>query len=251
MNNDYNIVFDGISASDVGITLLSPLQLSPPMPRSKRYSVPGRNGDVHIYDGAFENRTATVKGCVYDAVNAKDKLAAVNKWLFTNLGYRKLVSPDDPDHYIMARVTNGAEVYAKAKRAATFTIKFDCKPQRFIGSSAHELTSAGGTFESLTSFPSKPLIRIDYNSSKGVDTTLTVNGVELRFNLLSVANYSTVYYDAESGSTYYMNGDKSVPVVGVARTDGEIEVIPGENTISTDGKKIIQNISIDDRGWDL
>lgn len=253
MANEYTIYLDYESSTNAGLIILSPLKLSPLVPRIKRYSVPGRNGDVIISDGTFENRTATVQACMYvdgRGEYIKEKLANLNEWLFSYLGYRRLETADDPNHYLMARVSNGPEIAAKATKAATFTIKFDCKPQRFINDSYTYRFNGSGSFDSSSSFPSKPLIEVNHGNSGGTGI-VGINGTDITFNLTRIANdsSSSIYFDTDTEQTYSVQGDGSVKEYSdVVSYSGEIVVEPGTNDVSSRGVSFVE---ITPRGWDL
>ena len=247
----YDITLDGVSAEDAGIMFLSSLNLSEPVPRVTVYSVPGRNGDVHIYDGSFKNRTATIDGCLYREDFVKSKFAAVNAWLFGTLGYRKLKTDDDPTHYLMARITNGPEIAAKARKVAPFRIKFDCKPQRYLtsGDLPISVTSYGIYFNSPSAFPSKPLLEINFNS-KTAKGSLLFNGAEVSLDLLKVANYSKVFYDSETEVTYVVQDDNIIHSYDGVIFNGENATIqPGANEVRFSGD--ITSLEIFPRWWDL
>lgn len=249
---NYTITFGGVSSVNVGITLLDSLKLSAPAPRAKKYTVPGRNGDVYIYDGSFENRTATVQGCMYHASRVKDSLADLNEWLFSSLGYRRLVTSDDPNHYLMARVTNGAEINAKAMKVAPFTIKFDCKPQRFrtSGDRVYTAYANGLTFGNSTAFPSKPFLEIAFDPSKSITGNVYFNDIPLSLDFQQVANYTTLYFDTETQTAYVMtSGNVAVMYEGVVEGGENISLVPGTNEIDIDGG--VTSVKITPRWWDL
>lgn len=252
MANDYTIHLDGISSEKAGILIFSPLKLSAPVPRVKKFTVPGRNGDVYISDGSFENRTATVQACLYEGREnfyVKSKIAYLNEWLFSSTGYRKLVTADDPLHYLMARVANGPEIAAKATNEATFTIKFDCKPQRYLNDRDIDVRTSI-IFNSNTSFPTKPLLKIVYSS--GSSGRFTLNGVTMTVDiirLISLNAPSTIYYDVETEQTYSIGPEGAVTeYVDVISGASNIAVIPGENNASLSG---LDSVTITPRGWNL
>ena len=254
MANDYRITLDGVSSDEAGILIFSPLKLSAPVPRVKKFTVPGRNGDVYISDGSYENRTATVQACLYEGREnfyVKSKIAYLNEWLFSSTGYRKLVTADDPLHYLMARVANGPEIEAKATNEATFTIKFDCKPQRYLNKETDVVVGSRGIiFSSGTSFPTKPLLKIVYSS--GSSGRFTLNGVTMTVDiirLISLNAPSTIYYDVETEQTYSISSEGAVTeYVDVISGAANIAVIPGENNASVSG---LDSVTITPRGWNL
>ena len=154
----YSLWFGGVSSRDLGIEMQGGLTLSCPIPRVTTYQVPGRNGDLHISDGTFENRTAVAECYVYRKDHLETAFRGIYGWAFGDGGYQRLVSDDDPEHYLMARVANGGDVAAKIRRLSPFSLEFDCMPQRFLtcGDDAIELVGAYGTATLMGSF--RPLM---------------------------------------------------------------------------------------------
>ena len=252
MDDKYTINFDGVSSEEAGIIFLSPLKLSAPIPRSKKFSVPGRNGDIYVYDGAFENRTATVQACLYSEELVKSKFAKLNEWLFSSFGYKRLVTADDPEHYLLARVVNGPEIITKATNVAPFTIKFDCKPQRFLTNSDTVTITTELQFESITSFNTKPLLEISYSVSSG-NGTIILNGTKINIDtvrLTSEGAPSVIYYDAETETTYGINGSGDhIEYVDIVSGAKNISVNPGINKVTIGGDTTL--LKITPRGWNL
>lgn len=126
-----DFTFNGKKASDYGIRLQEAISFSAAVPVVQAVHVPGRNGDLHIFDGSFENRTASAK-CFVLADNAADAMAAVNSFLFEGFsgGYKPLIPSDDEGHYWEAIVTNAGEIQTRLSKLNPFTIEWTCKPYR-------------------------------------------------------------------------------------------------------------------------
>ena len=251
MDDKYTINFDGVSSEEAGVIFLSPLKLSAPVPRIKKFSVPGRNGDIYVYDGSFENRTATVQACLYSDELVKSKFAKLNEWLFSSFGYKRLVTADDPEHYLLARVVNGPEIVTKATNVAPFTIKFDCKPQRFLKDSFDLNVLSQLEFVSKTSFDSKPLLEISYSVSSG-SGSIILNGIQMTIDtvrLTAEGAPSVIYYDTETERTYSINNGLMVEYVDVISGAKDIVVKPGTNLAMLKGD--ISSAKITPRGWNL
>ncbi len=255
----YNVILDGVSGADMGLLFPSPLELSAPEPRVITESVPGRNGDVHIFDGSYKNRTAYLRGCLYQGY-VKSAFDVFNEWLFAKPGYLRLETPDEEGKFLMARVSNGSSVLSRANKVAPIEIKFDCKPQRFLVSGEKSGTvlnsdTDASLFYNPTKYPAKPLIKINYtvrsgsghifiDSEDGHETVNTIN-----VSTLKLANYGTsVYYDAEIDVMYNDYGG-GTSYDGVIAYDRDIVLAPGNNYIVLDGD--IDSIEITPRWWVL
>lgn len=235
---DYEIWLDGVSNKDVGIRMQGAVDISAATPRIDTVEIPGRNGDLHFWDGSYENRTATVGAYVYRPDFVKSAFGAVNRWLFDSVTYRKLVTDDDRDHFIMARVTNSAEIAARIRRLAPFEIEFDCKPQRFLTIGEESvIINKNTTVENPTIFASKPLYKINGNGS-GV---LTIGAYTL--NISSIDGY--VHYDAETQMAYKGTVNKNSTV----NAPNGLPFEGGEQPINFSGG--ITSVEIIPRWWEL
>jgi phage-related protein len=128
---DETFYLDGVDAKTYGLILQKPIDFSEPIPIVETEHIEGRNGDI-VYDtGAYENRTAMAE-CYALVKNVKPSLRAINHFLMSNRGYRRLETSDDPEHFWLARVANGARIEQRLRTLAPFEIEFDCKPQSFL-----------------------------------------------------------------------------------------------------------------------
>lgn len=235
---DYEIWIDNVSNKDVGVRLQGAVEISSAVPRVESVEIPGRNGELHFWDGSFENRTATVGAYAYRPKFVKSSFGAINQWLLGSVSYRKLVTDDDPDHYMMVRVTNSAEIATRIRRIAPFEIEFDCKPQRFLTIGEESvIISKNTTIENPTIFASKPLCKIN-GSGAGV---LTIGAYTL--NISEIDGY--LYYDAETQTAYKgtVNKNNTIYAPNGLLFEG------GEQPINFSGG--ITSVEIIPRWWEL
>ena len=234
---------DNVANEDVGV-VVGEFTLSSPIPRVNTIKVPGRNGDLHIYDGSYENRTGSCTAYVYHPDNVKAEMAKVQQWLLGGIGYRRLVTDDDQEHFLLARVTNGAEVAARLNKIAPFPLKFDCMPQRYLtaGEKPIEIKNAS-VVKNPTAYASAPLYEITGDGT----VTVGVNGDTLTVSDLGVYIYPrTIYYDAETGNAYTpedANANSRVATVG------EMKLRGGDNAITITGT--VESVKIVPRWWEL
>ena len=168
---------DNVSASTRGIIQRSQLTVSPAVPRVQSIQIAGRSGDLHIDEGAYNNRVGTIPCYALDSTftqgvpNAKvmTKMDTVMAFLFRQSGYRKLQVSDDTDHYWYGRVANGGEISARLSLLNPFSIEFDLKPFRYLvgGETIVPNVTSLTEFENLTGFNAYPLI---YVSATGQGT---------------------------------------------------------------------------------
>lgn len=186
--------FDGVSSEELGIRVIDFPTFSGTEPRVTKYSVPGRNGDLTYWDGSYKNTNVELSCFVVDADKVELALTAVNNWL-RNCGYRKFVISSELGRYRMARITNAAEVAIKMGVLAPFTIKLDCKPQRFFDDETPLLyTEGSGEVYNATGFDALPLLRCYISTTASIVTAqgITFSNArgDFRIILSDIARYS-------------------------------------------------------------
>ncbi|MCD7751007.1 MAG: hypothetical protein LUI10_04605 [Lachnospiraceae bacterium] len=205
-------------------------------------SVPGRNGDI-VSENArsgqrrFQNVEITYDAFFFSGLPAKT--AAVKSWLLSPVGYQKLQDTYDPDFYRMAVCTSALEFSVTRQQAASMTLKFQCKPQRFStsGQKAVTLTESGSVMKNPFQFPAQPLIRV-YGSGEG---TLTVNDVTV--TVYSITDY--IDLNCETQNAYNASGFCNTDIYA----EDFPELVSGENTFSWEGG--ITAVEVTPRWWTL
>ena len=122
--------------------------------------VPGRSGTLTpLNSNAFNNFQLTYQ--CYMTKEMKSKLDELRAYLNAFSGYQRLEDTINPTYYRMARYNGSFEVGDKDKQGATFSIKFDCMPQKFLKSGEATITlTASGTIKNPTNYDAKPILKI-------------------------------------------------------------------------------------------
>lgn len=239
MRQDCNYFWiDGKRSDELGIVLQSPVTFSSPVPNVTAQSIPGRNGDLHFFDGSYGNVTGTVRCFLLNQENASMALSNLARLCFLEPGYHRLEVSSEPGFYRMARIAEGAETEIRKNILAPFSLAFDCKPQKFLiaGEVEMELPEHGGILYNQW-FPALPLIRL-YGSGSG---GLVVNGVTI--SVSSIDEYLDLDCDiqeAYKGSKLQNNkiSSNDFPVLK-----------PGSNSIAWTGG--INRVTLIPRWWTL
>ena len=189
----HSITFGGVNSADFGLYIGGEGTFNAPKRVVEMISVPGRDGDIAIDQGHFEN--IEVK---YTVINKEDSLSDFSTKLsgFRNAicalrGYQRLEDTFHPNEFRMAIFIDEFEVKPiEYATASEFEITFNCKPQRFLTSGEAEvdipLTSTSPEVDLInpTLFESSPLIEtvgygvLDISSSAG-DYSIVVNDEEV------------------------------------------------------------------------
>ena len=227
---------DGKCCGDYGIRLQGPVEFESPTPKISTVSIPGRNGDLHFYEGAYNNVAGSVE-CFVLHRNVEQILPEISKWLLLKAGYRRLETSDELNCYRLARITNGPEIGVRMRILAPFSIEFDCHPQKFFKSGEHPLFFDSATSLYNSNFPALPLIKINGTGAGNLYVgEYTVKILELEDYIMLDSNLQDAYRDTQNKNNTIAT--EAFPVLK-----------PGESTISWDGG--IESIEITPRWWTI
>lgn len=198
-------------------------------------TVPGRNGNLTIDNGRFEN--IEVNYPAYIRRDFRLFAGAARDWLLSSAGYRRLEDTYHPEFYRMARFSGPLDFEMRfLNLSGECTLTFDCLPQRFdkIGEVPVEMTSAGSLSNPYFQ-TAKPFIRV-YGTAAG---NLSVG--DLIVQIKAIDGY--VDLDCETQNAYKgatnCNGNIYAP---------EFPTLPAGTTgVSWDGG--ITRVEITPRWW--
>lgn len=201
-----SFTYNGTSSNTFNVNVTRFPDYEIPERKVSKISVPGRNGDLIVDTGAYANVART-----YDVYfNAKANgfhssahdLAA---WLCSFGGYARLEDTYDPDVYLMARISNQDQLSNWMNYMGRTTVKFDCKPQRWLKSGETEVALTSGDEITNDYMPCYPIFKATGSG------TLVVNG-----NSIAISNNlnKTIVIDCETQNAYTgtenRNGDISI-----------------------------------------
>lgn len=203
MPNAESFIFDGLSTSFFGIGLSGTGVWDAPARKGESVSVPGRNGNIWVDDGCFENIFVT-----YPCWMSKDFSANIDD-------FRAFLSAHS-DNYYMLRDTYHPGEFRMARYAGAFAadpgtrnesgrfdVTFDCMPQRYLatGNEWQPMTIGGRTYgTNPTLFPASPVICYQFDGvSPGTDRLI------LAFNDVQTVTTTTITIPAGGGSVYYLD----------------------------------------------
>lgn len=224
---------NGVSSSTVGIFLKDEPRLSEAIPVEDVYNIPGRNGDIRVGTGAYQNRTLSMS-CFADA----DDMSDIYAFLFGNEGYQKLILSNDSTHFLLASVTSAPEFQPMLGKLANFSIEFSCKPQRFLvsGETPVQMTD-GGIIQNQTVFNALPVASVTISGTG----TLTIGNY-----IVTITDYTgTITIDSSIMQAY--NGTTNLNAY-ISCEEFPV-LVPGNNTVSWDGD--ITAVSIAPNWWTI
>lgn len=230
-------IFDGINSRDYGVYISGSGVFDAPARRGEVIQVPGRNGDLFLDEGSYNN--VELKYPAFIVRNFKANIAGLRNVLISKSGYCRLQDSYHPEEYRMARYAGGLETTPLANlKAANFDLIFDCSPQRFLISGEDKVTFySSGSIYNPTEQDAKPLIRV-YGTGLIVIGTTSVT-------ITQADTYTDLDCDMQEA---YKGGTLKNQYVVLSGNDYPV-LQPGPNTIAVGSG--ISRIEITPRWWRL
>lgn len=114
-----------------GIYVDAAVSFNKPAKRVQSISVPGRNGNLIIDEGAFDN--VLISYPVYEKNSFPMEFDSIVNWLASLEGYQRIECSNDPTHFRLGRfVVPQTPTAKRLNRDGYYQLSFDCKPQRYL-----------------------------------------------------------------------------------------------------------------------
>ena len=238
------IIFNGIPSTNYGIHVETPPVYATPERDYEVVHIPGRNGDLVIDKGSYQNVTRKYSISVGEIDGNFTTLAAgVSEWLHSASGYARLEDSYESDYFRLAYYVADVEMENLFHQAGKMLIEFNCKPARFLkaGERAVPFTTDGSisnpTFQK--SFPKLTVVVSGSGTLTIGDQTITISGLTKSTRMVIDSELQDVY---EEGSLTNLNSK-------VSFSDGFPLLSPGVNTITFTGS--ITSVEVIPRWWIL
>ena len=129
------VVFNGISSQDLHIQVQTEPDYDFPEKDYEVTHVPGRNGDIVIDQGSWQN-VSRKYNLAMDAVKISytEVASKLVQWLHSASGYARLEDSYEPDFYRMAMYKDSGSISNIYNKAGQIEVEFTCKPQRYFKS---------------------------------------------------------------------------------------------------------------------
>lgn len=149
-----SLIYGGVDSADYGVYITGDAVFNAPKRSVELVSVPGRNGSIEIDQGHFENIEVSYPAGMFgdDKTDFRERLSDFRNAIMAQKGYQRLSDTYHPDEYRMGIYVDGLEVDPKHyNEAGQFTLKFNCKPQRWLTSGEEPIdVMAWGETETLS-----------------------------------------------------------------------------------------------------
>lgn len=198
-----HLTYDGVDSSSFGVFISGDGVFDAPARRGEMISIPGRNGSLFMDEGVFENITVEYPafiGTGYEAL-FRTKLGDLRSWLSSRGNYKRLTDTYHPDEFRLGVFREGLEVDPQhITRAGEFTLKFDCKPQRYLIDGVEpRMFFVNGTIINPTLFESSPIIKVTGNGTVAI-------GENGEYKFIVSDNPGTIIIDSEIMEAYLPAG---------------------------------------------
>lgn len=218
-------VFGGVNSRTMGLYISRPT-FSTPAREIETVAVPGRNGDLILDKGRYQNVTAQYEAFFRNRFLTRYRDVAA--WLLQSSAYRRLEDTYDPDYYRMASYTGPMDIEQQMMRYGKTTLRFNCRPFRWMKSGDMLTTmEQQGELINPEAFAAAPYIKI-YGAGAGAlyinNETITLKDIDGYVELDSETQ--NAYKQTEKG----MENKNSAVILGSFP-----ELRPGENVIQWSG----------------
>lgn len=215
---------DGRSYDDYGLIITETPVFVVPERDVSFESIDGRSGDLIVDNGRFKNVPVEYKvTALCNNMSLPETAQRVSAWL-SSPGYGILTDTYDPLYFRYATRTGTVSIKNRLMQLGTATIKFNCKPYKYLHSGRETITlTAPGTINNAEPVASLPYIKI----TAGGTVELMLNNKSFVF--ADVDGY--VEIDADAMNVFKGTVSKNDKYIGVGFPMFE----PGENNITWTG----------------
>lgn len=225
---EYNMTYNDIAGNDIGALVIRRPNIPAPSPKIMQVSIPGRDGDLLINDGFFDDIQIYVELNFMSPENEWNKKARqIKEWLLNRRGTRRLSFSDTENTFYKVKNVVAGEIQRTSKRIGVLTPIFICDPYTYFKSGTIPLW-----FEDIKLNPyniSKPIYHIEGEKAGA----LAVNGHEIKIN---VGQNLTI--DTDLMITYRQDG--TLQNTAITGNYEDMYLLPGENAIEiTEGLKLM------------
>lgn len=209
-----SLVFNGVDlGKECNMFVLGKGAFGAPSRDVTQIHVPGRNGDILIDNGGWNNVDVTYSSCCILS-NFRENVAKLKEYLLANPGYHELTDPYNPDEvrYAEFRGPFTPEAFTpKSNNAGMFDLTFNCKPQRFLRESmiARDYVLCPYTIDQYS-----------YRTEYSIDAKVKNAGSTLKFTFIpAVTELATRYVNF-----YKSDGSTVQEFIDVNANDGVVEI---------------------------
>lgn len=191
------VIFNGESSLYHDVYVSGNATYDSPQKEYKKVSVPGRSGDLLIFNGRYQNIQVVYRASIIPSTDYESTVRGIKNWLFKDNGYLRLEDSYHPDEYRLALFTGPLNITTLQFKAGAFNLAFDCKPQRYLKmntfSSAQACIDAGYSTQEQINYYKK----LEYNG--GTFTVVNPTSFE-SLPRFEITGYGNITFEDEAGN---------------------------------------------------
>ena len=235
------IVYNGKNFNEFGISAIGRGTYGAPARDIEQVHVPGLNGDLLFDSGGFLNATVEYPDCCIDADFPKN-FAALRTFLLSNPGYHRLEDSYATEEFRMAEFRGplSPDVHTgRGNRSGTFTLTFNCKPQRYLKEGEREIEIQDWATIKNEWMPAFPIFKVKPGANGSC--WISLDG-ENRIEVVDSTGKADMVYEIDMITGVALRYDESVSGYkynAASSVSGDVFTIqPGEHTwhISSSGQ---------------
>lgn len=230
--------FNGVSAEEMGLRIERYPVIHKPRKRLEPVTVAGRNGNLHISDGSYENIVIRYE-CWWKNANLNFPTARtaheVAQWLYSAPVGARLEDTYDSTVFRTATFQGPLDIENILDRYGRVTLEFQCRPEAWLKSAeaALEFTKSGGFLNNPTPFATKPLIRV-VTDTIHVGGTVRIGSEQLLIMWQGFAARHEIWVDCEEQEAWEIVDGEEVPVNAWISGADYLQIQPGKNDVTFD-----------------
>lgn len=227
-----HVIYNGTDLTTFGLYVSGDKTFDSPEKNYTKVSIPGRSGDLFIWDGTYKNvklkySSILIEDFDNNAENLRNFLLSAN-------GYVRLEDDYHPDEYRLAVYSGPLSFKPVRLLAGTTTLEFNCRPERFLksGELVYSINSTPYQLVNPTLNPSYPLFEV-----QSCEEELAIGigaGSSLYAITVTPRNYS-ITIDCECMDCYKTSDHSNANSLVTFNTLGFPKLAPGNNTVSVLG----------------
>lgn len=223
------LIYNGKSFADFETYTDFSQSFSTPEKDVEIISIPGRNGDLSIFNNRFMDQEISFP--CYIRKDFIRNFRQLTQWLNSVNGYQRLETSKEPEYFRDALFLGAVEpTPGQFTKDGHFTIKFRMHPQRWLKSSLESI-DVGANYKIFnpTNMPAKPLIRFVGNGEVRFVVDSEVIG---KVTVTNNTSPSYVDIDCETYDAYSVDGQGNIVNRNADVTfDSDPYIPPGECSV--------------------
>ena len=214
--NSYYVTFAGVNCTTLGLYPVRRPAMPTPARRATKVTIPGRDGDLYVEDGAIEDIQIQITFDFHTPPNEwgntfralKAWAARRNFWSYSL--FRALRFSDDPDYFYDVKRTIVSTTERVARQIGQATVTFICDGWSYLYAGSYPITPASGwtsmTVDNDTTETAKPAITMicpdattfTITRPDGTEKIFTFSGSPYRCNIN--VEREVIYHSATGNS---------------------------------------------------